>query len=259
MARNIFGISFILPVKKLSIKETALKLISLLELLRRDDDIFSKFKLSKLNFKSVDFDLNNGTIESNVQKLAETLIVFEYPDFTQSEKDTIPTIDFTRELGFMFLLEFKKNNKQQFVITGSMGGTFNPLWNSLSIQNFPIENSDYDFNWYFNILRKANQVLQSSYSGVNIILSQYMEMYLPIKIIYPLGWVTYFSNDSNIKMPTDKGFEVIQEEKGQYVIATREDFTTSKESFFAMKEKLIEGMKVLKNICPEYSEPQTLS
>lgn len=256
MARNIFDLRFNLSEEKLSIKETALKLISLLELLRIGDDVFAKFKVSKLHFKSVEFDLNNGTIESNVQKLAETLLTFEYADFSQSEKDTIPTIDFTRELGFMFLLEFKKKNKQHFVITGSMGVTFNPLWNSLSIQNFPIENSDYDFNWYFKVLKTSNIYLQPINSSIRIILDQYMEKYWELKIKYPLGWITYFSKESNIKMPTDIGFEVIQEDKGQYVIAAREDFTTSKESFFAMKEKLIDGMKVLKSTCIEYSETE---
>ncbi|SDD39980.1 hypothetical protein SAMN05216323_11722 [Williamwhitmania taraxaci] len=81
-------------------------------------------------------------------------------------------------------------------------------------------------------------------------------MYLPLKVVYPLGWITYFSNESNIKMPTVDGFEIIQDEKGQYIIATREDFTQSKEDFFAMKEKLIDGMKVLKNTCKEYTELQ---
>ena len=254
MARNIFDLRFNLSEEKLSIKETALKLISLLELLRIEDDVFAKFKVSKPHFKSVDFDLNNGNIESNVQKLAKTLLIFEYADFSQSEKDMIPTIDFTRELGFMFLLEFKKENKQHFVITGSMGVTFNPLWNSLSIQNFPIENSDYDFNWYLKNLKIANLYLKPIYSCIRIILDQYMEKYWELKIKYPLGWITYFSNESNIKMPFDAGFEVLQEEKGQYIITTREDFTTSKESFFAMKDKLIEGMKLLKEKCPEYTE-----
>ena len=162
-----------------------------------------------------------------------------------------PTIDFSRDLGFRFLLQFNKNNKQHFSITGNISSS---QFCGLAIEYFPFENSDYDFDWYFNIFRKINEYLKPKYSGVNIILPQYMEMYLPLKIVYPLGWVTYFSNESNIKIPKDIGFEAIQEDKGQYIIATRDDFTTNKVSFFAIKEKLIEGMKELKNTCNEYSE-----
>jgi len=250
MARNIFGVSFVLPKQILSINETATKVVSLLEILRIEDDVFSKFKVSKLLFKSIEFNLEDNSFD-NILKLSETILSFELSDIKHYEKEENPTIDFSRDHGFNVLLEFEKNKKKHFSLSCNLSSS---KWNSLSIENFPFENSDYDFDWYFNILRKTNDFLKPIYSGVNIILPQYVEMYLPLKIAYPFGWITYFSNESNIRIPTDIDFEVKQEEKGQYVIATREDFTASKESFFAMKEKLIEGMNVLKNISPEYSE-----
>lgn len=254
MARNIFSLSFILSPQRLSILETAFKLLSLLDILKKEDDVYSKFKISKLNYKSVDFDLKNGTFDENVSKLSEIILQFEKANIKHYEKEESPNIYFSRDFGFSILLEFKKNKKKHFAISCNIASS---QWNSFSIQYFPVENCDYDFNWYFTILKKTNNFLIPIYSGVNIILPQYIEMYLPLKVIYPLGWITYFSNESNIKMPNDKGFEVIQEEKGQYIIATREDFTQSKESFFAMKEKLIDGMKLLKSTCIEYSEAET--
>lgn len=252
MARNIFDLVFVLQPKRISIRETAVKLISLLEILRIEDNAFSKFKVSKIHFKSVEFNLEDNLFEKSVQKLSDTILRFELPDIKHYEKEENPTIDFSRDYGFFISFEFQIDNKKHFNLFCNLASSQK---NSLSIDNFPFENNDYDVDWYFNIMRKANQFLRPKYSGVNIILSQYIEMYLPLKIIYPLGWITYFSNESNIKMPIVRGFELVEEENGQYIIVTREDFTQNKDSFFVIKEKLIDGMKVLKNICPEYSEP----
>lgn len=254
MARNIFSISFVLPSQKLSIKETVFKLLSFLEILRIEDDVFTKFNASALNFKSVALNLGEDSFEENVMKLSKAILQFNFEDIRQHEKEENPTIDFTRDYGYRFLLQFNKNNKQHFSITGNISSS---QFCGLAIEYFPFENSDYDFDWYMNINRKSNDFLKPKYSGVKIILDQYMELYRPLKIKYPLGWITYFSNESNIKMPKDIGFKVIQEEKGQYIIATREDFTASKESFFEMKERIIEGMKLLKERCPEYKETET--
>jgi len=253
MARNIFSLSFILANQRLSIQELSFKLISLLEILRLEDEVFSKFKVSALHFKSVDFDLEKLNFDEKVLKLSKTILQFNLSDIRQYEKEESPTTDFSRELGFRVLMDFDEKKKKHFSITGNLASS---QWNSLAIEHFPLENSDYDFGWYLNILRKINDFLTPKYSGVNIILPQYTEMYLPLKVVYPLGWITYFSNESNIKMPTVDGFEIIQDEKGQYIIATREDFTQSKADFFAMKEKLIDGMKILKNTCEEYSEQE---
>lgn len=251
MARNIFDISFVLQKQRLTISQASVKLLFLLEILRKEDDVFSRFKVTKLHFKSVEFNLNENSIDNNILKLSETILRFELSDIRHYEKEENLTIDFSRDHGFFVSLEFLKNNKKHFYLLCNIASN---QWNSLSFENFPFENSDYDFDWYFTILRKTNQFLKPLYSGVRIILDQYMEMYSPLNIKFPLGWITYFSNESNIKMPSDIGFETIQEEKGQYIIATREDFTQSKESFFAMKDKLINGMKVLKDTCVEYSE-----
>jgi len=253
MARNIFSLSFILPPLELSIKETAFKLLSLLEILRKEDAVYGKFKVSQLHFKKVAFDLNEMGFDKAVTVMEELFLRFHKADIKELYLSP-PADDIIRVLGFMFLLVFDEKGKNHFSLSGNLSST---KWNSLSIENFTIENSNYDFDWYFNILRKINEFLNPIYSGVNIILPQYIEMYLPLKVIYPLGWITYFANESKIKMPNDIGFEVVQEEKGQYVFATREDFTVDKESFFAMKEKLIEGMKLLKSTCIQYSETES--
>lgn len=254
MARNIFGVSFVLPKQRLSIRETATKLVLLINILRNEDEDFTKFKISKLNFKSQEFDLSDDLFEKVVLKLSETILKFELSDIKHYEKEENSTIDFSRSHGFFVSLEFMKGGKKHFNIFCNLSSDQR---NSFAIENFPFENSDYNFNWYFNILRKTNQFLKPEYSGVNIILSQYMEMYWSLKIIYPLGWITYFSNESKIKMPSNEGFELIQEESGQYVIVTQEDFTQSKENFFEVKDKLIAGMKLLKNTFSEYSETET--
>lgn len=251
MARNIFSLSFVLSPQKTNIKETALKLISLLVILGKEDRVFTKFKASELHFKSVSFDLIEGEFNSNVIKLAETFLKFNLTDIRQYEKEVSPTIEFSRDFGFRFLLEFDELKNKHFSITGNISSS---RFSDITIEHFPFENNDYDFKWYLNILSKVNDFFKPKYSGVNIILPQFIEMYLPLNVIYPLGWITYFSNYSAISMPENAGFEIIQEEKGQYVISTREDFTASKDDFFAIKDKLLEGMKQLKRTCKEYTE-----
>jgi len=250
MARNIFDLRFVLLSNNLGTKNSAFKLLTLLEILRREYDVFSKFEVSRLHFKSIKFDLNQVSFEEALIELENTFIKFHKADLNYYE--TPPNEEVINSLGFRFLIIFKKNNKEHFSISGNFSSS--DRWNSFAIENFSFENSDYDFNWYFNIIKKTNEFLNPRFSGARIILDQYMQMYWPLNIKFPLGWITYFSNESNIKMPSDLGFEVIQEEKGQYVIATREDFTQSKESFFAMKDKLVDGIKALKNTCSEYSE-----
>jgi len=117
MAKNIFDLRFKLPAQKLSIKKTASKFISLLEILRKEDEIFTKFKVSALHFKSVSFNLSEGDFENNVNKLVESLSKFALADIKQYEKEENPTIDFSRDLGLRFLLQFNKNNKQNFSIS----------------------------------------------------------------------------------------------------------------------------------------------
>ncbi|WP_164121795.1 hypothetical protein [Sphingobacterium sp. xlx-130] len=251
MARNIFSLSFVLSPEVLTIKETAIKIISLLDILRSYDEVFSKFTYSKLDFPRTDFNLTKDDLNELVDKLSDTMLSMNLSDIQQYNNVINPIINFGRDFGFSFLLDFDDTSKKHFSITGNISSS---KFSSFSIKHFPFENSDYDFDWYFSVLKLINMNLRPLYSGVKITIEQYMDLYLPLKIKYPLGWITYFSDDSKIKTPDDIGFEVLKVEGGCYIIATRNDFTQSKEEFLEIKDKLIEATKKLKKYSPEYSE-----
>ena len=79
--------------------------------------------------------------------------------------------------------------------------------------------------------------------------------YINDTVIYEnrLGWITYFSNDYEIQIPNDiEGFDCEYAENGKYLIATREDFTVSKEAYQVQKEKLLKAMEYLGRSVPGY-------
>ena len=252
MARNIFGISFILHPKDKTIKETAICLLSLLEILRKEDDIFSKFTLAAEEIKSVKFDLSELEFNDAVEKLAQAILKTDLSSIRKYEKVENPTIDFSRDLGFTLLLQFFKNRKKRFSITGNISSS---RFSSLAITYFPFEDSDYEFDWYFRMLKITTEYFNPLFSGVNIIMSTYIGEYRDLKIKYPLGWITYFSDESKIEIPSDIGFEAEKTEKGVYLILTREDFTQNKEDYFSARDKLLEAMQKIKKNSANYSEP----
>jgi len=252
MARNIFGVSFILHPEDKTIKETATCLLSLLEILRKEDDIFSQFSYAKLNFKNVDFDLTILGFNDAVEKLSQLILRTNLSNIREYEKTEKPTADFARELGFQILLVFHKNKKMRFSINGNISSS---RFSSLAITDFPVKNSDYEFDWYFRMLKIITEYFNPIFSGVNIISSDYIAECRNLKIKYPLGWITYFSDESKIEIPSDIGFEAEKTEKGVYLILTREDITQSKEVYWLAEEKLLEAMQKIKKNSANYSEP----
>lgn len=252
MARNIFRLSFVLHPKDKTIKETSTCLLSLLEILRKEDDIFSKFTLAAEEIKSVKFDLSELEFNDAVEKLAQAILKTDLSNIRKYEKVENPTIDFARELGFQILLIFHKNGKEHFSITGNISSS---QFSSLAITHFPFENSDYEFDWYFRMLKIITEYFNPIFSGVNIRSSDYIAECRNLKIKYPLGWITYFSDESKIEIPSDIGFEAEKTEKGVYLILTREDITQSKEVYWLAEEKLLEAMQKIKKNSANYSEP----
>ncbi len=250
MARNIFSLTFTLYPKIRSIQEISNEIIDLLFLLGVMDDIFLKFNYSKIGSKNTEINILELGQDSSKKKLAETILDSNLTDIKNYEKELNPKLDYFRDFGFSLLLQFKKNNKQHFSITGNIGTNQFP---NLRIEYFPLENSDYDFDWYFTILKEMTIFLNPKYSCVRIILDSFTSEYNKIKIIYPLGWISYFAKDSNIIIPENLGIEVEEAKNGKYLILTRGDFTTSIEKFTEAKDKLMELMLKLKEISPEYS------
>jgi len=252
MARNIFRLSFVLHPKDKTIKETSTCLLSLLEILRKEDDIFSKFTLAAEEIKSVKFDLSELEFNDAVEKLAQAILKTDLSNIRKYEKAENPTIDFARDLGFQILLIFHKNGKEHFSITGNISSS---QFSSLAITHFPVKNSDYEFDWYFRMLKIITEYFNPIFSGVNIRSSDYIAECRNLKIKYPLGWITYFSDESKIEIPSDIGFEAEKTEKGVYLILTREDITQSKEAYWLAEEKLLEAMQKIKKNSANYSEP----
>ncbi len=91
------------------------------------------------------------------------------------------------------------------------------------------------------------------YVGVNVILTSFIPLFVELNVKNPFGWITYFANDYDVKIPDDlEGVECEHTDKGKYSILTREDFSGSKEEYEAQRDKLLGLMKTVREDCPEY-------
>jgi len=110
-----------------------------------------------------------------------------------------------------------------------------------------------DFDWYFTLLKGISEGFITNYSKIGFIDTPFNQNCKSYKS--PLGWITYFSNDYEIPIPDDlEGIEYEHTDKGKYLILTREDFTTDKETYEAHKQKLLDVMAEIKERVPEYGK-----
>lgn len=112
----------------------------------------------------------------------------------------------------------------------------------------------------FNTFSKAKlflETLETSFPTEYSVIKFSDREFSKIARVYkaPLGWITYFSKDSEISIPDDlEGIEYEHTDTGKYLILTREDFTTDKEIYDAHKQKLLDTMEEIKRRVPEYGK-----
>ena len=123
MANKIFNVGVATPTtgQMRSIKECSIYVIDLLIKLSKEDDIFNEFTFSTQKWKE----------EMNINQLGREAAINKFSELTMKKdrghiKSTyvLPytlSVDFAWEIGFHFLLDFKKDGKTRFSMTGNVG------------------------------------------------------------------------------------------------------------------------------------------
>lgn len=250
MAKSIFGITASNPfLPRENIALIAQRTIKLFRKLGSADPIFfSPYFIGKNDNDKYSLDITSKDSESI---LADLILRFAEGSINDYEKVSNPTIEFSRGFGFVNLYDFYHNGKHCFSVSTNFGSSSG---GGASIKHFNKE-KDFSFNWY-NLIFKALVEETEELSGiVSISNKSFIDLVTPLQIRFPLGWITYFSNDYEIQIPNDlEGIEYEFTEKGKYLILTREDFTINKEAYEAHKQKLLKVMEEIKHRVPEYGK-----
>lgn len=209
-----------------------------------DNILFQEMTLSKERKKSILIKMTEGNREENISKIAETILIFSKSGIAKYEKEKNPTIEYSRPFGFSFVVSFMVNNKVVLSFIPKLGSDSG---NGIGFVN-QLFHHERSFNWYLDILK----IMQNSTNATFGIMYSGGFKY-DTNINYPLGFITYFSNDYDVQIPDNlEGFEYEYTSKGKYLIATREDFTVSKEAYQEQKEKLLRTMEYLGKTVPGY-------
>jgi hypothetical protein len=247
MARQMFNIGVNWKPSKKSINDSLLEFWDVLDTLSKTDSLFLEPIFSKENQRDVQFNIRELSKEEAVSLMSLTVLNFSKYDIRKYEKEQSPTISYSRDFGFSFVLSYKKDGVEISFVP-RLGAADACGMNILSYRG-----NEMTFLW-------CHDVLQALVLGSKAIKGSVGVRDLPFQkackdIIAPLGWISYFSNDFKPEIPNDlEGIEYEFTDKGKYLILTREDFTTDKEIYEAHKQKLLNIMEEIKRRVPEYSK-----
>jgi hypothetical protein len=250
MAKSIFYIDALLENEKKSISELSSQLIMLINELAIIDSSFNCFEYSREGFQTTIIDINDLGLEKAKNQLAEIFLESNKSDIEKNEKEESLMLSFSRDFGFSHLLQFYSDGVNIFSATGNLATINYP---SFRLEYFNMDNH-YPLSWYEDILKCLVKTLSPMQAGIMVKLPAFVEQWNCLKIKYPFGWFTYFSDENKIKIPDDlEGVEYEYTGKGKYIILTRDDFTVSKEAYEIQRDKLLAIMEEVKERVPEYS------
>jgi len=242
----MFKIGIVFKTGKQTISEVSNTIYCILQGLSNVDPFFKHPLLRQEKFEDVKIDLSAG---KNVvlKTLASTIIDFSKGDILKYEKESNPTDNYSRDFGFSILIQYKDQGRE-ISFTGKLG--------SNSVNGLgQLSNNGYIISLEFGqkILRALIDSCDVQTGVLKLSDLDFLKASKPFK--YSLGWITFFSNDYKLQIPDDlEGIEYEHTDKGKYLILTREDFTTNKETYEAHKQKLLNLMEEIKRRVPEYSK-----
>jgi hypothetical protein len=248
MAKSMFTIGANWSPKKQSIIEISVHLWSILKALASVDDLFLRPVLSKENYEDVCLEISQVSKETAVKQISSAILEFSKSDILQYEKEKDPSINYSRDFGFSLVISYRVNEENVISFVPRMGSI---QANGIGTLSFA-KNFQKDFLWYHSVLRSI-VTNDASWGAVGLRETPFNKSCK--NIIAPLGWITYFSKDFKPEIPNDlQGIEYEHTDTGKYLILTREDFTTDKETYEAHKQKLLNLMEEIKRRVPGYSK-----
>lgn len=229
-----------------SIIEAAGEVISVFKQLSEVDKIFIK-PVHYSGKKETYLNLEEDTIED----IGHLILKSEWNEITQFEGNKNPTLHYSRgDKGFSFDAHFYVEDRISFYANIGIGYKLN----GISISNFNLSNQ-YEYNWYYDILHKVVEIFNPFFATVKLNNTSSNIFYREMKIKYPIGWITYFSDDYDCNIPNDlKEVRYEFADKGKYLYTSDEDFLKDKDTYFAYREKLTRIINEIKNRVPEFNK-----
>ena len=233
--------------EKLSIAKIAELVLSFYKMLAIENSDFNKLYLVSERpslYDSIDIQ------KSDAQKiLADEILNQNIEDIRKQDKIENPGIDYSRDASILFSLEAKTGEETLITLNFSFGTKIKSSIGAIAINKYCFDGYDK----VKSFLNAEITVFNVIYSTLKIRERDFTRKTRAFKV--PLGWITYFSHDYEIPIPDDlEGIEYEHTDKGKYLILTREDFTTDKETYEAHKQKLLDVMEEIKRRVPEYGK-----
>ncbi len=197
--------------------------------------------------RDLQLDMRKQNIEDEI---AQAILDTYWDEITKYEKNGRPTIDYKRENdGFSFNAKFLSESKKRFAFNLGMGY----MNDGISLYNFERE-IQYEFEWYKLVFEKIVLLTKPFYGTVKISDAPTIKFYNQLNIKYPIGWITFFSNEFKPVIPDDLSevrYEYVS--GGKYLYTSDEDFLKDKDSYFGYREKLRRIITEIKERVPEFS------
>lgn len=234
----------ILNTNKESILESSHSLYKLLEGLLLMDDFYSNPTFRKEGFKDVSLDLIIPESEA-IDVIKNIILKFSIPDIKKYEKIVDVDSTFSSDFGYSILISYNLKTDREVSFTAKLGSSsvngFGLLSNNGFVVDYKVSN-----NWITSLVR-TNLV---NYGIVKISDVKFLKQVKKYK--YPLGLITYFSNDFEIPIPDDlKGIEYEFTDNGKYLsVVSRNNYR--EEDIEIYKKKLLNVMAQISQRVPEY-------
>lgn len=230
IAKSMFSIrAYQNNTNQVSSLEAALFSFKLIERLASFDNIFSELHYYHSEKREV-FSVKEGELE----RLAELMLAKEWYEITKFEQINKPTIEYKRKLGgFSSWFEIKLESQKAFELVIGYGYKTN----GINIHHF---NREVKFNylWYEKLFKVILESENWLFAEISVSHNTVFEIYKKYDLKYPLGWLTYFSNELNIKIPELPNVRGEQYQNGRILKTDDIDFLKDKESFETYKTRL---------------------
>ncbi len=245
MAKSIFSLNAALVNKQESILSISERIISTFYHLSLSDPIFGNLRVvaqSNGFYEPIILGSNN---QEGINELSKAILDYSLSDIRSNDGIDNPKTDYSRAYGFTFAINFSDYVTLTFKMGSSQSNGIGTISFSKSMTK--------SFDWYFTLLKGVSEGFRTTYSKIGFIETLFNQNCKSYK--FPLGWITYFSNDHELQIPNElEGVEYEFTDIGKYLILTREDFTTDKETYEAHKQKLLNVMEEIKRRLPEYGK-----
>jgi len=235
-----------LKPENLSILQISANVIKAIKSLSQIEDCFKRIYFISDSSKYRFIDIED--IDA-INKLANEILESELKDIKKIDKVESPDISYSRKNGFIFSLQFMKDEQKCISLNFRVGSVRDNQIGVISMN----PSLFLDFKKLYLYLSACIDSLEVRYATLKI--SELAFAREVKKYRYPIGWISYFSKDFEMLIPDDlEDIEYEHTEKGKYLILTREDFTVDKESYETHKQKLLDLMEEIKQRIPEYSK-----